>query len=82
MAVTFGGLDKNSRPTSQCVFFDPKVGWRKQDPAGTRPPRSAGHSAAYDPATYTMMVFWLLFCMRHSPRFFHTLRAYLGMSLF
>ena len=47
-AMAFGGINKDSRPVANSVLFDPKSGWSNIEPAGSRPPRSAGHSAIFD----------------------------------
>ena len=56
VAVAFGGLGSDNSPTTDCVYFDAKSGWTKADPAGARPPRSAGHSALYDNDSFQMLV--------------------------
>jgi len=56
VAVSFGGLGPSNTPIVDCVFFDAKSGWTSIDPAGTRPPRSAGNSAIYDPDSFQMLI--------------------------
>jgi hypothetical protein len=55
-AVAVGGLGADNRPISTFVGFDARSGWTEGVPAGSRPPRSAGHSAVYDPESYQMLV--------------------------
>ena len=55
-AMAFGGINKDSRPVANSVLFDAKSGWSNIEPAGSRPPRSAGHSAIFDPQLNQMIV--------------------------
>jgi len=55
-AAAFGGLGADSRPTGTVVEFDMQSGWVQKEPAGSRPPRSAGHSAVYNPDSYQMLL--------------------------
>jgi len=56
VAIAFGGVGPDSRPRGDAVVFEPGTGWRHMTPAGARPPRSAGHSAIYDPDAFKMVV--------------------------
>jgi hypothetical protein len=56
MAMSFGGLGQDVVPLDKCFIFDVTAGWKEIEPAGVRPPRSAGHSAIYFSATSKMVV--------------------------